>query len=89
MVFKFGLSYFREHFDEELKSRLDSLSKCMCSERLPKILSLNKGRHMLVRTFSLLDSSQQLLLFEALISKSLSTTLKVIPEDEVKFLNMD
>lgn len=73
----------RAQLDEELKFRLEALSSCLCSERLPTVISLNKGRHMLVRTFALLDKTQQLSLFKTFVSKSMPTALKVVTEDEL------
>ena len=73
----------RVQLNEELKKRIESLSSCLCSDRLSKIISLNKGRCMLVRTFSLLDNVQRLSLFRNFVSKSLPSTVKVVSEEEL------
>uniref|UniRef100_A0A0N5AC18 PAT1 domain-containing protein n=1 Tax=Syphacia muris TaxID=451379 RepID=A0A0N5AC18_9BILA len=78
----------RELLAEELHQRQKVLMDCLCSDKLVKIVSLNKGRHMVVRTFTLVDAADQLQLFKALVSKHLSTVLKVASDGEVEFFEL-
>lgn len=68
--------------EDEIHQRLEAIISCICGERLPTVLVINKGRQMFKRTLLHAKKPQQLKMFIAFFG-FLPAILKKVPADEL------